>query len=116
MDEKIYFLAESLANSLSDEPDVVLLNTLEKELNDSFEVYTLSNKKDECLEKYTMLKDSLGEEHIETINALKELKVSKENLNNHPLVKHYLEVYSRVRNLYLEIDNILFSNFKRGGC
>ncbi len=116
MDEKIYNLASSLSESLNNEPDVILLNKLEKELNDSYEVYSLSNKKDECLETYTRLKDAYGDDHPEVIEALKALKTAKENLNNHPIVKKYLEVYSRVRNLYMEIDNILFGDFKRGSC
>ena len=116
MDERIYSLAESLSTSLENEPDVILLNKLEKELNDSYEVYLLSNKKDECLENYTRLKDVYDENHPEVIKALKALKEAKENLNNHPLVKEYLEVYSRVRDLYMEVDHILFSDFKRGNC
>ena len=116
MDERIYNLASSLSSSLEHEPDVVLLNKLEQELNDSYEVYALSNKKDDALETYTRLKEVYGENHPEVINALKQLKAAKENLNNHPLVKQYLEVYSRVRDLYMEIDNILFSDYKRGGC
>lgn len=116
MDERIYQLATSLSNSLENEEDVILLNKLEKELNDSYEVYKLSEKKDLCLETYSRLKDCFNDDHPDVIKALKELKAAKEELNNHPLVKQYLEVYSRVRDLYMEIDNILFSDLKRGHC
>ena len=116
MDERIYNLAISLSDSLENEPDVILLNKLEKQMNDSFEVYQLSQKKDECLETYARLKEVYKDDHPEVKKALKELKLAKENLNNHPLVKQYLEIYSRVRNLYMEIDQILFSDYRRGNC
>ena len=45
-----------------------------------------------------------------------ELQKAKEELNNHPLVKEYLEVYSRVRDIYLQINNILLNDFKGGKC
>ena len=113
MDEHIYSLSIKLQESLANCESSKRLNELEKELNDSFEVYTLSKKKDECLEKYTRLKDALGEKHEDTIKAIKELQKAKEELNNHPLVKEYLESYSKVRDTYLEVDNILFSDFRR---
>ena len=116
MDERIYNLALELSESLENDPNVVLLNKLDKELNDSYEVYTLSAKKDDALDNYTRMKDALGENHPETIKALKELSTAKENLNTHPLVKQYLEVYSKVRDLYMEVNNVLFNDYKRGGC
>ena len=113
MEESIYLLANKLHDSISSNDSVRRLNELEKELNDSFEVYTLSSKKDECLEKYTRLKESLGESHEDTLKALKELKVVKEKLSNFPLVAEYLKEYSKVRDLYNEVDNILFSEFRK---
>ena len=112
MEERIYFLAKEINESLSSHPLVKELNKLEKELNDSFEVYNLSNKKDEELEKYLSNKDRYGEEDIKTIESLKRLKEAKENLNNHPLVESYLSVYSKVRDLYMEIDDIVLGDYK----
>ena len=116
MDENIYQLATKLQESLSNLAINKELDELDKKMNDSFEVYNLSNKKDEALNKYLTLKDALGESHIDTIKALNELKIAKENLSNHPLVNKYLKVYSEVRDLYLEINNILFSDFNKRGC
>lgn len=115
MDDKVYFLAKSVNESLNNDPRVVKLNKLEKELNDSYEVYLLSNKKDEALEEYTRIKDLYLEDDPKVKESLLKLKKAKEELNNHPLVKEYLKVYSEVRDLYLEIDNILLSDY-RGGC
>lgn len=116
MEEKVYSLAYEINEELNKSKDVVTLNELDKKLNDSFEVYTLSNKKDDALERYISNKDLYGEDNEITINSLKELQKAKEELNNNPLVKEYLEVYSRVRDIYLQINNILLDDFKGGKC
>ena len=116
VEDKIYFLAKDINEEINNHHDVVLLNKLEKELNESYEVYLLSNKKDEALEKYISNKDAYGEDSEITKESLKTLSLTKEELNNHPLVKEYLEVYSRVRDLLLEVDDILLGEYKRGHC
>ena len=112
MNELVFDLASRLNESLIQDDRVIKLNALEKELNNSYEVYLLSQKKDECLETYSKLKDIYPIDHIEVKNALHNLKEAKENLSNHPLVKDYLSIYNEVRDLYMEIDDILFSDFK----
>lgn len=116
MNSKIFDLANNLNYALNNDERVKRLNALEEELNNSYEVYLLSQKKDECLESYTKIKDAYPSNHIEVRNALLKLKEAKENLSNHPLVKSYLSIYNEVRDLYMEIDDILFSNFKRRDC
>ena len=116
MDSKIYLLANSLNEELNKDPRVKRLNELEKELNDSYDVYLLSKKKDETLEEYSRLKDIFGENDPKVIEALKATKEAKEKLNNFPLVKEYLSQYSLVRDLYMEVDNILFSDIRKGKC
>ena len=116
MDEKIYNLANSLNEQLNNDHRVIRLNELEKELNNSYDVYLLSNKKDEALENYERLKEIYPEDNEQVKDALLKLKQAKEKLNNFPLVKEYLAQYSLVRDLYLEIDNILFSDFKKVNC
>ena len=116
MDEKIFNLATSLNDELNKDPRVIKLNELEKELNDSYDVYLLSNKKDEALESYERLKNIYSDDNEQVKEALLKLKDAKEKLNNFPLVKEYLSQYALVRDLYLEIDNILFSDFKKGKC
>lgn len=116
MDEKIYNLASQLNDELNNDPRVIKLNELEKKLNDSFEVYTLSNKKDEALEEYNRLKEIYSDDNELTKKALLNAKEAKEKLSNFPLVKEYLAQYAIVRDLYLEIDNILFSDFRKGKC
>ena len=116
MDSKIYDLAKTLNEEINNDPRVIKLNELEKALNDSYDVYVLSNKKDEALEEYSRLKDIYPEDSEELKAALLKLKDAKEKLNNFPLVKEYLTQYALVRDLYLEVDNILFSEFRKGKC
>ena len=116
MDSKIYNLAQNLNESINSRPEVIRLNELEKELNESYEVYSLSQEKDNALDKYSRLKEIYGEDDSRTLDALKEAKEAKEKLNNFPLVKEYLEQYRLVRDLYLEIDNIFFSDLRKGKC
>ena len=106
--------AKELNEELNKNSDVVLLNELDKKLNDSYEVYQLSNKKDEALERYISLKKIYNEDNEKVVAARLELKKAKEELNNYPLVKEYLEVYSRVRDLYLQINKILLDDFSGG--
>ena len=116
MDEKIYRLAISLNQEINNNPEVIRLNELEKALNDSYDVYALSNKKDGALEEYSRLKEIYPEDHELVKAALLKVRDAKEKLNNFPLAKEYLAQYAIVRDMYLEIDNILFSDFKKGKC
>ena len=47
---------------------------------------------------------------------MKELHEAKLALDNHPLVKEYLSCYKEVRELYSELNNILFANFNSNLC
>lgn len=116
MNERIFDLSTRLNESLVNNPKVKELNKLEEELNNSYEVYLLSQKKDEALESYSKLKEIYPDDNAEVKAALIRLKEAKEALNNHPLVKSYLSIYNEVKYLYMEVDNILFSEFKERGC
>ena len=39
-----------------------------------------------------------------------DLFLKKEALDNHPLVKEYLKAYSEVRDLYFQVNEILFND------
>ncbi len=116
MNERIFDLSTRLNQSLVNNPKVKQLNKLEEELDNSYEVYLLSQKKDEALELYTKLKEVYKDDNEEVKASLIKLKEAKENLSNHPLVKSYLSIYNEVRDLYMEVDDILFSEFKGRNC
>ena len=116
MNARIFDLSTRLNESLVNNPKVKELNKLEEEWNNSYEVYLLSQKKDEALELYSKLKEIYPDDNAEVKAVLIRLKEAKEALNNHPLVKSYLSIYNEVKYLYMEIDDILFSEFKERGC
>ena len=116
MNERIFDLSTRLNEALVNNPKVKELSKFEEELNNSYEVYLLSQKKDEALELYSKLKDIYPDDNKEVKAALIKLKEAKEALNNHPLVKSYLSIYNEVKYLYMEVDDILFSEFKGKAC
>ena len=116
MPNDIYQKASEFKEELQSDPRVVLLNKLEKEMNDNEEVMALAYKKDMAAIKYSDTLSHFSEDSEEAKKALKELSKAKEELNNHPLVKQYLKAYAEVRDLYMEINEALFSGFNPELC
>ena len=112
----IYSLSYELKELLANDERVILLDKLEKEMNDNEEVMALAYKKDVAATKYSDVLSHFSDDSEEAKKALKELSIAKEALNNHPLVKQYLKAYADVRDLYLQINEVLFSNFAPNLC
>ena len=116
MNEEIYQKAETLKEMLENDPRIIRLNKAEKRMDESEEVMALAYKKDMAAVKYSDTLNHFKEDSKEAQNALKELHQAKYNLDSHPLVKDYLNAFKEVRELYDEINKILFSSFKVGLC
>ena len=116
MEQDIYLQAEQLKESLSNDPRVIHLLELEKEMNENEEVMALAYKKDMAAVKYSDTLNHFSEDSEEAKKALQELHEAKLALDSHPLVRKYLESYKEVRELYDDINNILFSNFSVNLC
>ena len=116
MPNDIYTKTSDLKEKLNNDPRVVLLNKLEKEMNENEEVMALAYKKDMACLKYSDALNHFSKDSEEVKEALKELHEAKKNLDNHPLVKEYLKAYVEVRDLYNEINEILFSDFTPNLC
>ena len=116
MNSKIYELSKKLNLSLLNDQRVKNLAMLEEELDNSYEVYVLSQKKDEALNNYLNIKEIYLNDNEQTKDALAKLVKAKEDLSHQTLVKKYLSIYNEVRDLYMEIDQILFSDFKVRHC
>lgn len=108
--EDIYSLSYELKDLLNTDERIVLLNELEKKLNKDEEVMKLAYQKDVAVNNYNDALRHFSQNDEVTKAAQKELHLKKEALDNHPLVREYLKAYSQVRDLYLEINDILFSN------
>ena len=116
MNEEIYQKAELLKEMLENDPRVIRLNDAEKRMDESEEVMALAYKKDMAAVKYSDILNHFKEDSIEAQLALKELHQAKYDLDSHPLVKDYLKAYKEVRELYDEINKILFSSFSIDLC
>lgn len=108
--QDIYSLSYELKDLLSQDERVVLLDKLEKEMNANEEVMTLAYQKDLAINNLSDAINHFGENSEEAKNAQHELFLKKEALDNHPLVRQYLKAYQEVRELYFNLNDILFSN------
>ena len=114
--DDIYSKTAKLKELLENDERVILLNKLEKQMDENEEVIALAYKKDMASVKYSEILNHFSEDSKEAKNALKELHLAKKELDSHPVVKQYLAAYKEVRLLYEEINNILFGNFNSNLC
>lgn len=116
MENEIYQKAMTLKQLLNEDERIIKLQRIEKEMENNEEVMALTYKKDAAASRYSDILKYYSEDSDEAKTALKALHEAKLNLDNHPLVKQYLEAYKEVRELYQSINEILFSNFNANLC
>ena len=114
MTDDIYSLSASLKELLEQDPRVLKLNELEKKLNDNEEVMALAQQKETAISEYSDALNHFAKDSKEIKKYQHNLYLKKEALDNHPLVREYFDAYSKVRDLYLEINDILFK-YETGG-
>ena len=110
MVSNIYLLAGELKDLLDNDERIIRLNKLEKEMNANEEVMALSYQKDLAVSAYSDALNHYGNNSPEIKKYQHDLFLKKEALDNHPLVKDYLKAYSEVRDLYFQINEILFND------
>ena len=110
MVSNIYLLAGELKDLLDNDERIIRLNKLENELNNNEEVMALSYQKDLAVFAYSDALNHFANDSEEIKKYQHELFLKKEALDNHPLVKEYLKAYSEVRDLYFQINEILFND------
>ena len=110
MVSNIYLLAGELKDLLDNDERIIRLNKLENELNNNEEVMALSYQKDLAVSSYSDALNHFANNSEEMKKYQHELFLKKEALDNHPLVKSYLKAYSEVRDLYFQINEILFND------
>ena len=116
MNDDVYQIAEELKNELENDPRVIRLNELEKELNNSQEVALLVMKKDNANNDYNDILRHSKEDSEEAKKYQHILYEAKKALDEHPLVRRYNAAYKEVRELYDNISDILFSSFNASLC
>lgn len=116
MEENIYLKAENIKKLIDNDERVILLNKLEKEMNENEEVMALAYKKDMAATEYGDALNHYSEDSEEVKKLLEKLHAAKLALDNHELVKKYMLAYKEVRDLYLEINRIIFGDFAANLC
>ena len=116
--DDIYSLSYELKDLLTNDQRIIRLNELEKKMNASEEVMALAYQKDVAVSEYSDALNHFARDSEEVKKAQHNLHLKKEALDNHPLVKDYLKAYSEVRDLYYQLNDILFSNLNLNmkGC
>lgn len=112
MDLKLQKSLEELKKVLDNDPRIIRLNELEKKLYDDSHLLELVKKKDDLEREYNSLlsykeKDSPEAKAVET--ALYEAKLE---MDSYPLAKEYSEAFIEIRDIYMQIDDILFGQYR----
>ena len=112
MNEQILNKCQLLKEAIEKDPRILLLNQLEKEIENNEEVMVLSYKKDVALANYEDTIKYFKDDKDKIQEAQKLLAESKYNLDIHPLVKQYNKAYLEVKLMYEEINKQLFYIFR----
>ena len=116
MNEEILKLTYKLKKAIESDERIIALNKIEKEMENNEEVMALSYKKDVYLDKYNELGKYYSDDSDELIKARRDFATAKKELESHPLVREYLLKYQKVRLLYEEINDTLFSYLNNNMC
>ncbi len=100
----------SLGAALKADPRVLDMKAKENKMMESEEVLHLSKRLELASEEYSRAISLNDKELIEkTKKALHEAKL---NIDLHPLVQEYNEAYIKVRDLYMDVDDIIFGPYR----
>lgn len=116
MEEELISQIYQLKNALNSDKRVKDLEEAEKEMNNSVEVALLAQKKEEAADDYNFALSHFKKDSEEVIKAQKALYKAKLALDEHLLVANYTKKYIVVRDLYNEINDILFSIINKDKC
>ena len=114
--EKVFELAYQLKSLLDNDERIIKCNELEKIMSNDEVAMKLSYKKDLAVDSYDFAISHFPKDSIEVSKAQKEMHQAKLELDNCESVRNYLEAYSKVRDLYMEMNNILFSFLNNHLC
>jgi len=115
MEEKLIKQIYELKSLLSKDNRIISLNKAENLMNENEEVMKLAYAKDMAIDELNSIPESLKDSEVYN-KAMEKVSFAKTNLQNHPLVADYLTKYAVVRDLFLEVNEILFSGFQEKLC
>ena len=108
MAKDIYEAAYELKDLLSQDERIIRLNELEQKMNNDNEVISLAYQKDVAVSNYSDALNHFSEDSEEVKKAQHEMYLKKLALDTHPLVRQYLDAYKEVRDLYIQMNALLF--------
>ncbi len=110
MNEKIYDLIEELNSAIAEDERSINLSMAEKTLSSSEKAQSLIGAKDKALDRYNEVLSYSDESSSMVGDAQKELAKAKLEMDNDESVRAYNKAYSKVRELYASISDLLFSD------
>ena len=108
MTKDIYETAYELKDLLSQDERIKRLNELEQKMNNDDEVIALAYQKDVAVSNYSDALNHFSEDSKEVKKAHHEMYLKKLALDSHSLVREYLDAYKEVRDLYIQMNALLF--------
>lgn len=111
MNEMLLNALDKLKQDIETNKDIIILNKIECEMNNSEEVMRLAYQKDVALDKYNNVIKFFSDDSKEVTEARKELQKAKIALETNEIVKKYLETYKKVKKIYNSINEIVFNDF-----
>ncbi len=103
---------EELKKALDSDPRTIRLNELEKKLYDDSHLLELAKKKDDLERQYNSLLSYMDKDSQEAKAVEKALYEAKLEMDSYPLAKEYSEAFVEVRDIYMQIDDILFGQYR----
>lgn len=116
MNEQLSIKIDELNNSIKRSVLYKKLIRSEKKMMNSEEVKSLAKIKDDALATYNHFVSINGVSSTMNEIYLKNLHLAKKNLEENKLVRKYLKYYSKYHLLLIDINMILFKDFKRELC
>ena len=116
MNEQLSIKIDELNNSIKRSVLYKKLIRSEKKMTNSEEVKSLAKIKDDAIATYNHFVSINGVSSTMNEIYLKKLHLAKKNLEENKLVRKYLKYYSKYHLLLIDINMILFKDFKRELC
>ncbi len=108
MAKDIYETAYELKDLLAQDERIIRLNELEQKMDNDNEVIALAYQKDVAVSNYSDALNHFSEDSEEVKKAQHEMYLKKLALDTHSLVRQYLDAYKEVRDLYIQMNALLF--------
>ena len=104
---------DGLKAAIENDERIIRLNELEKKLYDDPALLELVKKKDDLEREYNTVLSYKDKDSEEAMKVGKALHEAKAELDSYPLAKEYSEAFIKVRDLYTQIDDIIFGPYRK---